>query len=142
MTEFEAGLPAAVAFPPEASRSLSEAFADDGWRQLHVAETEKYAHVTYFFNGGRETPFPGENRILIPSPKVDTYDRQPEMGAEGVADAVVAAITGNEYDFILANFANADMVGHTGKWAATVLALEFLDECIGRIADAAAALDA
>jgi 2,3-bisphosphoglycerate-independent phosphoglycerate mutase len=130
-----------VAFPPEEARSLSQAFSDAGWRQLHVAETEKYAHVTYFFNGGREAPFPGEDRLLIPSPKVATYDRQPEMSAEGVANEVVAAITRDEYDFILANFANADMVGHTGKWAATVMALEFLDECIGRIADAAAALD-
>jgi 2,3-bisphosphoglycerate-independent phosphoglycerate mutase len=86
-------------------------------------------------------PFPGEDRILVPSPKVVTYDRQPEMSAEGVTDAVVAAITRDEHDFILANFANADMVGHTGLWAATVRALEFLDGCIGRIADAAAALD-
>ena len=142
ITEYEAGLPVAVAFPAEVVRSLSEAFADAGLRQLHVAETEKYAHVTYFFNGGREAPFRGEDRILVPSPKVATYDRQPEMSAEGVADAVVAAITRDEHDFILVNFANADMVGHTGKWAATVVALEFLDACIGRIADAAAALDA
>jgi 2,3-bisphosphoglycerate-independent phosphoglycerate mutase len=141
LTEYEAGLRVAVAFPPEETRSLSQAFSDAGWRQLHVAETEKYAHVTYFFNGGREAPFPGEERILIPSPKVDTYDRQPEMSAEGVADAVVSAITRDEQDFILANFANADMVGHSGKWAATVVAVEFLDECIGRIADAAADLD-
>ena len=142
LTEYESDLPVEVAFPPEEARSLSEAFADAGWRQLHVAETEKYAHVTYFFNGGREMAFPGEERILIPSPKVATYDRQPEMSAEAVAETVVAGITRDEEDFILANFANADMVGHTGKWAATVQALEFLDECIGRIADAAAALDA
>jgi 2,3-bisphosphoglycerate-independent phosphoglycerate mutase len=142
MTAYEAGLPVQVAFAPEEARSLSQAFAEAGWRQLHVAETEKYAHVTYFFNGGREAPFPGEDRLLIPSPKVATYDRQPEMSAEGVTDALVAAITRNEEDFILANFANPDMVGHTGIWAATVRALEFLDECLGRILDATAALDA
>jgi len=142
MTEYESGLPVVVAFPPEEARSLTEAFADAGWHQLHVAETEKYAHVTYFFNGGREAPFPGEDRRLIPSPKVATYDRQPEMSAEGITDVVVAAITGNREDFILANFANADMVGHTGVWAATVRALEFVDGCLGRIVDAAAALDA
>jgi 2,3-bisphosphoglycerate-independent phosphoglycerate mutase len=142
MTSYEADLPVQVAFPPEEARSLSQAFAEAGWRQLHVAETEKYAHVTYFFNGGREAPFPGEERLLIPSPKVATYDRQPEMSAEGVTEALVAAITRNEEDFILANFANPDMVGHTGIWAATVRALEFVDGCLGRILDATAALDA
>jgi 2,3-bisphosphoglycerate-independent phosphoglycerate mutase len=142
MTEYESDLPVEVAFPTEEARSLTEAFADAGWRQLHVAETEKYAHVTYFFNGGREAPFPGEDRLLIPSPNVATYDRQPEMSAEGVTEAVVAAITRDEYDFILANFANPDMVGHSGMWAATVTALELLDGYIGRIADALAAHDA
>jgi len=142
MTEYEAGLPVHVAFPPEEARSLTEAFSEAGWRQLHVAETEKYAHVTYFFNGGREAPFPGEDRVLVPSPKVTTYDKQPEMSAEGVAEVVVAAITRGEDDFILANFANPDMVGHTGVWAATVTALETVDECLGRIIDALGALDA
>ena len=141
MTEYEGGLPGAVAFPPEEARSLAQAFSEAGWRQYHVAETEKYAHVTYFFNGGREEPFPGEDRRLVPSPRVATYDRQPEMSAEGVTDELVAAITADRYDFILANFANPDMVGHTGMWAATVVALEFVDTCLGRVADAARALD-
>jgi 2,3-bisphosphoglycerate-independent phosphoglycerate mutase len=141
MTEYESGLPVLVAFPPEEARSLTEAFSEAGWRQLHVAETEKYAHVTYFFNGGREEPFPGEDRVLVPSPKVTTYDKQPEMSAEGVAEVVVAAIARGEHDFILANFANPDMVGHTGVWAATVSALETVDECIGRVVDALGALD-
>jgi len=142
MTAYEAGLPVAVAFPPEEARSLTEAFAEAGWRQLHVAETEKYAHVTYFFNGGREAPFDGEDRVLVPSPKVTTYDKQPEMSADGVAEVVVGAIARGEHDFILANFANPDMVGHTGVWAATVSALETVDECIGRIVDALGARDA
>jgi 2,3-bisphosphoglycerate-independent phosphoglycerate mutase len=142
MTEYESGLPVAVAFPPEEARSLAQAFSEAGWRQFHVAETEKYAHVTYFFNGGREAPFPGEDRGLVPSPKVATYDRQPEMSAEGVAEVLVAAITADRYDFILANFANPDMVGHTGLWAATVRAVEFVDGCLARISDAARALDA
>ncbi len=141
MTGYEAGLPAAVAFPPEGARSLAQAFSEAGWRQFHIAETEKYAHVTYFFNGGREVPFPGEDRRLVPSPRVATYDRQPEMSADGVTEELVAAITSDRYDFILANFANPDMVGHTGMWAATVRALEFVDGCIGRITDAARALD-
>jgi 2,3-bisphosphoglycerate-independent phosphoglycerate mutase len=142
MTSYAADLPVEVAFPPEEARSLAEAFADAGWRQLHVAETEKYAHVTYFFNGGREAPFPGEERRLIPSPRVATYDLQPDMSADGVTEAVVAAITSDRYDFILANFANPDMVGHTGVWAATVRALEFVDGCLGRILEAARAHDA
>jgi 2,3-bisphosphoglycerate-independent phosphoglycerate mutase len=141
MTAYEAGLAVAVAFPPEQARSLAQAFSEAGWRQFHVAETEKYAHVTYFFNGGREEPFPGEERRLVPSPRVATYDRQPEMSADGVTEELVAAITSNEYDFILANFANPDMVGHTGLWAATVRAVEFVDGCIARISDAARALD-
>ena len=133
MTEYEAGLPVGVAFPPEEARSLAQAFSEAGWRQAHIAETEKYAHVTYFFNGGVEAPFPGEERLLVPSPKVATYDLQPEMSAAGVTDALVAAIASAKYDFIVANFANADMVGHTGQWDATVHALEFVDGCLGRI---------
>jgi 2,3-bisphosphoglycerate-independent phosphoglycerate mutase len=136
MTSYEAGLPVAVAFPPEEVRSLAEAFSEAGWRQFHVAETEKYAHVTYFFNGGREAPFPGEKRLLVPSPKVPTYDLQPEMSAPGVTDALVAAIASDRYDFVVANYANPDMVGHTGVWAATVAALEAVDQCLGRIVEA------
>ena len=133
MTEYEKGLPVAVAFPPQTESSLASYFAELGWRQFHVAETEKYAHVTYFFNGGIEAPFPGEERLLVPSPKVATYDLQPEMSAAGVTDALVAAITSDKYDFIVANFANPDMVGHTGVWEATVRAVEFVDGCLGRI---------
>jgi 2,3-bisphosphoglycerate-independent phosphoglycerate mutase len=141
MTEYEAGLPLEVAFPPEEVRSLAHAASDAGWRQFHVAETEKYAHVTYFFNGGREAPLPGEDRRLVPSPKVATYDLQPEMSAPGVADALVEAIRSDAYDFIVANFANPDMVGHTGVWEATVTALGVIDECLGRIVGAVEALD-
>ena len=138
MTEYEADLPAAVAFPPEVVPCLAGAAAAAGWRQLHVAETEKYAHVTYFLNGGREEPFPGEERVLVPSPKVATYDHQPEMSAAGVTDALVAGMASGRFDLLVANFANPDMVGHTGDWAATVRAVETVDGCLGRIA---AALD-
>ncbi len=142
MTEYEAGLPVEVAFPPEEVRSLAHAASDAGWRQFHVAETEKYAHVTYFFNGGREAPLPGEDRRLIPSPKVATYDLQPAMSAAGVTDALVAALEGGRYDLIVANFANPDMVGHTGVWAATIAAVEVVDACLGRIVVALERLDA
>jgi 2,3-bisphosphoglycerate-independent phosphoglycerate mutase len=138
MTEYETGLPVQVAFGPEEARSLAQAFSEAGWTQFHVAETEKYAHVTYFFNGGVEAPWPGEERRLVPSPKVATYDLQPEMSAQGVTDELVAAIRSGRYDFIVANFANPDMVGHTGVWDATVAALEALDPCLGRIVDAVA----
>ncbi|HEU4918525.1 MAG TPA: 2,3-bisphosphoglycerate-independent phosphoglycerate mutase [Candidatus Limnocylindrales bacterium] len=141
MTSYEAGLPVAVAFPPEESRSLAHAASDAGWRQLHVAETEKYAHVTYFFNGGREVPLPGEDRQLVPSPKVATYDLQPAMSAAGVANALVAAIESETYDFIVANFANPDMVGHTGVWDATVAALGTVDACLARIVAALERVD-
>jgi 2,3-bisphosphoglycerate-independent phosphoglycerate mutase len=141
MTEYEAGLSVAVAFPPEEAYSLAHAAADAGWRQFHVAETEKYAHVTYFFNGGREAPLRNEHRLLVPSPKVATYDLQPGMSAAGVADAIVQAIAAEEYDLIVANFANADMVGHTGVWGATVAALETIDACLGRVVAALDAVD-
>ena len=124
------------------SRSLAQAFSEAGWRQLHVAETEKYAHVTYFFNGGVERPYPGEDRELIPSLKVATYDLAPEMRAEAITDALVAAIVSGDYDFIVANFANPDMVAHTGRWEATIAALEVLDGCLGRIVRAIEAVDA
>jgi 2,3-bisphosphoglycerate-independent phosphoglycerate mutase len=141
MTEYEAGLDVDVAFPPEVVRSLAAAFSDAGWRQFHVAETEKYAHVTYFFNGGREEPFPGEERLLIPSPRVATYDVAPEMSAAGVTDALVEAIQSARYDFIVANYANPDMVGHTGVWDATVRALEVIDACLARVVAAMPAGD-
>src|SRR5205823_14634835 len=112
MTSYEAGLAVDVAFAPEEVRSLAHAASDAGWRQFHVAETEKYAHVTYFFNGGREEPLPGEDRRLIPSPKVATYDLKPEMSAFEVTDELLPRLS--DYDLIILNFANPDMVGHTG----------------------------
>ncbi|HEY0442901.1 MAG TPA: 2,3-bisphosphoglycerate-independent phosphoglycerate mutase [Candidatus Limnocylindrales bacterium] len=142
LTEYEAGLPVMVAFPPEVVESLAGAFSAAGWRQFHVAETEKYAHVTYFLNGGREEPFEGEDRLLVPSPRVPTYDLEPAMSAEGVTDALVDAIESDRYDFIVANYANPDMVGHTGVWSATVRAVETVDACLGRVAAAVAAADA
>ena len=142
MTEYESGLPVEVAFPPLVVASLAELFSELGWRQFHVAETEKYAHVTYFFNGGVERAWPGEERLLVPSPHVATYDLQPEMSSIGVTDALLSAIESNVYDFIVANFASPDMVGHTGVWTATVRALETIDTCIGRVADVVLRLDA
>ncbi len=136
MTEYEAGLPALVAFPPETARSLAQAMSEAGWRQFHVAETEKYAHVTYFFNGGIETPWPGEDRRLIPSLKVATYDLAPAMSAVGVTDALVDAIASSEYDFIVANYANPDMVGHTGVWDATIEGLAVVDASLARVVEA------
>ena len=142
MTEYEAGLPVAVVFPPEEARSLAQAFSEAGWSQFHVAETEKYAHVTYFFNGGVEAPYPGEERLLVPSPPVPTYDLEPAMSAVGVTDALVEAIGSDRYDFIVANYANPDMVGHTGMWGATLEALAVIDVCLARIVDAIDSVDA
>jgi 2,3-bisphosphoglycerate-independent phosphoglycerate mutase len=142
MTEYEEGLPVVVAFPPETARSLAQAFSEAGWHQFHVAETEKYAHVTYFFNGGVETAWPGEERELIPSPRVATYDLQPEMSAAGVTDALVRAIESGAYDFIVANYANPDMVGHTGIWDATIEALGTIDACLARVVAAVEAVEA
>jgi 2,3-bisphosphoglycerate-independent phosphoglycerate mutase len=142
MTAYEADLPVQVVFGPEVVPSLAGAVSKAGWTQFHVAETEKYAHVTYFFNGGREEPWPGEDRKLVPSIKtVATYDLQPSMAAEGVCDALVEAIRGGKYDLIVANFANPDMVGHTGVWDATIKACETVDAALGRIADAILAVD-
>ncbi len=112
---------------------LAQVFAEMNFRNLRVAETEKYAHVTYFFNGGVEKPFAGEERVLVPSPKVATYDLKPEMSAAGVADAVVAAIEKGTFDAIIMNFANADMVGHSGKLEAAIKAVETVDGCLGRL---------
>ena len=134
MTQYRQDFPFAVAYPPTALRgTLPEVLAAHSLRQLRVAETEKYAHVTYFFNGGREEPQPGERRILVPSPKVATYDLVPEMSAEKVTDEVLAAITKDEADVIVVNFANADMVGHTGIWGAVVQAVQAVDRCLERI---------
>lgn len=137
-TEYEAGLGARVAFPKEeVTQTLAEVVSAAGLRQFHVAETEKYAHVTYFINGGREAPFPGEERLLVPSPKVATYDATPAMSAVAVADAVVERVQCGDAALVVVNFANADMVGHTGVFQATVDAVAVVDACIGRIADAA-----
>ncbi len=121
---------------PEPTNGLAETLSKYGKRQFHSAETEKYAHVTYFFNGGREEPFEGEDRELIPSPKVATYDLQPEMSAYGITEAVVEAITSNQYDFVLVNFANPDMVGHTGFLDKAIIAAETVDECVRRVVEA------
>ncbi len=127
-----------VAFAPQTLRnSFGEWLSSRGLTQLRIAETEKYAHVTYFFNGGSEQVYPGEDRILVPSPRVATYDLQPEMSAFVVADRLAEAILGGRYDAIVCNFANADMVGHTGNFAAAKRAIEVLDECIGRVVEAA-----
>ena len=130
-----AAIPAA--FPPQSvANGFGEYLASRGLKQLRIAETEKYAHVTYFFNGGVETPYTGEDRVMVPSPKVATYDLQPEMSAREVTDKLVAAIQGKKYAAIVCNYANGDMVGHTGDLAATTRAIEALDECIGRAVEA------
>ena len=116
--------------------TLGEYLEKLGKTQLRIAETEKYAHVTFFFSGGKETPYDGEERILIPSPKVETYDLQPEMSAEEVTDQMIEAIKSRRFDLIIANYANGDMVGHTGKIPATIKAIETLDKCLGRITKA------
>jgi 2,3-bisphosphoglycerate-independent phosphoglycerate mutase len=135
-SEYEAGLGAAVAFPKEeVTHTLAEEVSAAGLRQFHVAETEKYAHVTYFINGGREKPFAGEDRLLVPSPRVATYDATPAMSARAVADAVVEHLDKGDDALVVVNFANPDMVGHTGVFDATVQAVEVVDTCIGRIAD-------
>jgi 2,3-bisphosphoglycerate-independent phosphoglycerate mutase len=127
----------ATLFPPEDLKdTFGEIVADAGLTQLRIAETEKYAHVTFFFNGGRETVFPGEERILVPSPKVATYDLQPEMSAPEVTDKVVEAIGSGRFDVVVLNYANTDMVGHTGDLAAAIKAVETVDSCLGRLAEA------
>lgn len=134
LTRYEAGLPVDVLFKPhDVLNPLAKVMSDAGLTQFHCAETEKYPHVTFFLNGGREEPFPGENRGLIPSPKVATYDLQPEMSAYPVADATIAAIAAGSFDFVVVNFANCDMVGHTGDFDATVQAVETVDTQLGRV---------
>jgi 2,3-bisphosphoglycerate-independent phosphoglycerate mutase len=125
-------LPAAY-LPQNISNCFGEYISNNGLRQLRIAETEKYAHVTYFFNGGIEAPYPGEDRVLVPSPKVATYDLKPEMSAFEVTDKLVAAIESRTYHAIVCNYANGDMVGHTGNLSAATRAIEVLDECLGRV---------
>ncbi len=138
MTEYEKDLPVEIAFPPEKiSNPLAKIISDYGLKQMHIAETEKYAHVTFFFNGGREKPFPGEDRILIPSLRISSYDQKPEMSALEVAHQVLWGIGNNQYHFIVVNFANPDMLGHTGNVQAAIEALEKVDELVGQIIDLA-----
>ncbi len=138
MTQYDAAMPnVEVAFRPQSLKNtLGEYISNKGMTQLRIAETEKYAHVTFFFNGGVETEFPGEDRVLIHSPKVATYDLQPEMSAYPVCDAVVDRIRSGKYDMIILNYANCDMVGHTGVFDAAVKAVEAVDACVGRTVDA------
>jgi len=138
MSEYDETFDLPVAFPPETyPEILGEVLGAAGKTQLRIAETEKYAHVTFFFNGGREKPFPGEERVLIPSPKeVATYDQKPEMSAPEVTDELIRRIGEDKYDVIVLNYANPDMVGHTGILPAAIRAMEAVDECIGRVVDA------
>ena len=138
MTQYSEDFELPVAFPPfELKNTFGEVIAKQGLKQLRIAETEKYAHVTFFFNGGVENTFPGEDRVLIPSPDVATYDLKPEMSAPEVTDALVECLASAKYDAIICNYANADMVGHTGNFEATVKCIEALDACLGRVLEAA-----
>lgn len=142
MTQYEAKMPVIVAYPPmSVPDSLAEVISKQGLTQLHIAETEKYAHITYFLNNGKEQPLPGESRILVPSPAVESYAEKPEMSAREIADTVVKKIQNEEFDFYAVNFANADMVGHTGKLKETIRAIETIDGCIGQIMKAVLSKD-
>lgn len=140
MTQYDERFPFPVAFAPQSMKHLvGDVIADAGLTQLRTAETEKYPHVTYFFNGGRDTPCRGEDRALVPSPKVATYDLQPAMSAPEVAEILCQALATRSHDFVLCNFANGDMVGHTGSLSAAIAAVETVDTCLRRVLDAAAA---
>lgn len=142
LTQYAADIPASCAYPPEKLHNgLGEYLSGLGKTQLRIAETEKYAHVTFFFNGGEEAVYPGEERILVPSPQVATYDLKPEMSAPEVTDKLVEAILSRQFDLIVCNFANGDMVGHTGKFDAAVKAVEVLDECLARVLAAMAEVE-
>ena len=137
LTRYADDIDTTCAFEPATlTNTLGEYAARRGLKQLRIAETEKYAHVTFFFSGGREAPFDGESRTLIESPKVATYDLQPQMSAPEVTDALVSAIESSEYDLIVCNYANGDMVGHTGVFDAAVAAVETLDQCLSRLVSA------
>jgi 2,3-bisphosphoglycerate-independent phosphoglycerate mutase len=143
MTSYDRTFDLPVAFPPQSMANIvGEVVSKAGMRQLRTAETEKYAHVTYFFNGGIETPFPCEDRHLVPSQKVATYDLAPEMSAPGITDVLCGAIEKGEHDFILCNYANSDMVGHTGVMPAVIRAIETVDACLARVMKAAEKTDA
>jgi len=140
LTDYQVDLPEIrVAFPPATVVPMAAVLAERGLKQLHIAETEKYAHVTYFFNGGREEPFAGEDRVLVPSPKVRTYDQAPEMSAAQVAARLAEAIRSGTFDFAIVNFANPDMVGHTGVFDAALTAMAATDAAVGVVVDAALA---
>ena len=142
LTEYHQDFGYEIAFPSvDIKNGLGEYLSALGMKQLRLAETEKYAHVPFFLNGGIDTPFPGEDRILVPSPQVRTYDLQPEMNAAEVTDHLVTAITGSQYDVIICNYANCDMVGHTGIIPAAILAVEAVDKCLQRIVDALKTVD-
>ncbi|WP_237761218.1 2,3-bisphosphoglycerate-independent phosphoglycerate mutase, partial [Legionella cherrii] len=142
MTQYDKNLPTSQAFPPiPLNNTLGEVIAEYGLSQLRIAETEKYAHVTFFFNGGNENVFSNEERILIPSPKVATYDLQPEMSAPQLTESLVEAINSQAYDVIICNYANADMVGHSGNFQATIRAIECLDQCMSKVWHALAQQD-
>jgi 2,3-bisphosphoglycerate-independent phosphoglycerate mutase len=137
MTRYEDDLPVEVIFPPkDVEHPLARVISEQKMTQFHAAETEKYPHVTFFLNGGREDPYPGEERGLVPSPKVATYDLLPEMSAPGVCQEVLNAINSERFDFIIVNFANCDMVGHTGVFGAAVKAVETVDQCLGLLLEA------
>ncbi|HMK91694.1 MAG TPA: 2,3-bisphosphoglycerate-independent phosphoglycerate mutase, partial [Thermoleophilia bacterium] len=139
MTQYKKEFPVPVAFPPERpTHVLAEILAEHGLKQLHIAETEKYAHVTFFFNGGVEREVEGEERVLVPSPRdVPTYDHKPEMSAISVTDELVPLLEESRFDFVVVNYANADMVGHTGVIPAAIRAVETVDACLGRVVQAA-----
>ena len=138
MTAYDRTFDVPVAFPPQSMANIvGEAVSNAGMTMFRTAETEKYAHVTYFFNGGIETPFPGEERLLVPSQKVATYDLAPEMSAAGVTDVLCRAIEGQQHDFILCNYANGDMVGHSGSLPATIRAVQMVDQCLARVLSSA-----
>src|SRR2546425_9181185 len=138
MTRYDATLPFPAAFEPIVlSRIVAEVLSDHGRTMFRTAETEKYAHVTYFFNGGYEPPYKGEERLLVPSQKVATYDLRPEMSAPGVTDVLCRASTARHHDFILCNYANGDMVGHSGVLRAAVQAVQTVDQCLTRVLKAA-----
>lgn len=142
MTEFEKEIPVEVAFPPQVVHNcLAEVISKAGLKQFHIAETEKYAHITFFLNGTVEDPFPNEGRKIIPSPKVSSYDQAPEMSAIEITKEVIKAIEMDQYDVIMLNYANADMVGHTGNFTATIKAVETIDRCLGKIAEIVLAKD-
>ena len=138
MTQYDAEMPNVhVAFKPEALvNTMGEIISKHGLKQLRIAETQKYAHVTFFFNGGEEKVYPGEDRVLIDSPKISTFDLKPEMSAYEVCDAACERVLSDKYDVVILNYANCDMVGHTGVFDAAVKAVETVDECVGKLADA------